>query len=165
MAPVCTAATYNFRIVGGVRDGQYLATVDPASSTSVTYAFVTFVTDAASANAWSLSSADRVYSSAANLFSWVTRNNNLYYVLSMSDPANDTYRINPVFCSVQPSAAVAGVPGATGQLVCRRDDGVSTIPVSCTSGGNNLLQTTNVAAAGNGCQAITIAAIPVQSTC
>jgi hypothetical protein len=83
----------------------------------------------------------------------------------MSDTAHATYGIPYVFCSVQPSNDVAGVPGATGRLVCRRDDGAATNLVTCASGGNNILQTTDVAAAGDGCQAVTIAAIPVNSAC
>lgn len=151
--PVCSS--YKFVVTNGAKAGQFLGAADPSTS-GVSYAFITF-TDASSAKSWIVRSDSKVYSSA-NVFGWVTRNNALYYVLEMNDVSEATYQINYVKCAVNQGGS--SYPGAVGLLTCTTDFGTPTNLVFCSNTGNNLAQAPNVAAAGNGCYALTIAAIP-----
>lgn len=151
--PVCS--TYQFAVVDGSRAGQFIGAGDPSTS-GISYGFTTF-TSAGGAHAWTLRPDGKVYSSS-NTFGWVTRNNNLYYVLEMTDSSEAAYQLNYLHCSI--SKGGTSFPDAVGLLTCTTDAGTPTHLVSCTNLGNYVLQAPDVVAAGSSCSAFTIAAIP-----
>jgi hypothetical protein len=158
-APACTVTSYKFQVLGGSYNGQYLAGDSPDPNL-ISYGFIKARASVSDASTFRLHSDGRVYDSA-DVYGWVSRSTNLYYVLDMTDRSQATYGIGYLQCSIQATSAVAGVNGATGALICRMgSDGSATNLVTCASSANNLMQTKNV---DDQCSSLVIAAIPVDN--
>jgi hypothetical protein len=153
--PVCTADYHYFQVVGGAYNGLYLFSQRNGDDPNLDVVFTRTPT------AWSLSSDGAVYLSPTRAFSWSSRPEDPYYILASTEAAKTANQFFTTYCSIQPSSAVASVPGATGQLVCRRTDGTPTRFVTCAGYGETLLQT----ATDVFCEDLAIAAIPVTLAC
>jgi hypothetical protein len=153
--PICNA--YNFVATNGARAGQFVTGGTPATNL-VSYGFVNFTSNAADAMAFTLRSDGRVY--GENTYGWITGGSGLYYILQMTDNAQQTYGVRSVYCTV--GNGDSSYVGATGTLACT-SNGNSVLLQYCPQTSNNLAQSPS--STTSSCTAANLAAVPVQVSC
>jgi hypothetical protein len=170
--PACSITGYKLQIIGGSYDGFYMTDGNPTDPSRVAYSYVYAAPGLASAHVWTAGAGNRFYEyPKAFALSAFGSTNSFSSLLSASDARVVTEHLRYLSCVIQPSTAVASVPGATGLFSCSRPDGTAStfFTVSCASRlPSGIYEGTDVTTtnAALGCSgiALTIAAIPVFDT-